>query len=191
MLKHLDLVSYPYGMEKIILKDSTDREYVGNVVEYADEHTQNILLSTEPCPLDSTIEIQYHFQSEYKRLIVNFDELGIWMSVSISTSVSRESYDSLGVADVCNVFLGLMEEGGPANSLMTIAVDKRTHPMPYESYSDFQETVVINGEVYYDVYINNIEGKEDYEILYNVDFGILRIRSVVNSNLNLVLDRIE
>lgn len=183
-------IPYPDDIEKLIFVDESGQEYVATVYEYTDEHIQNTISATKPCPIANGTLVEYHFQSVFKRLLLEFEELDIWMSISVSTTISPDSYESLLMADVANIYLGFGEFGA-ANSAMTIVVDQRLHPMPYEDYSHYKKWHDVHGQIFRNVYVNDISLQEVFEIAYNTEIGLIGIRSIEELGIDLVYDRIE
>lgn len=185
-------IPYPDSITKIIFKDTSDREYIGLVTSYNDLYEPITLFRPErPCPVDPSILIEYYYKPEYKRIFIEFEELDIKITASVSTSISNvEPYEKL-VADVFYIFLNFPIGQLGSNSHMSISVNDRTHPNPYESYSDFQEVYEIHDRTFQNVYINEIDDIDDFEILYNEQFGILGLKTLNNPMIDLVFERIE
>ncbi len=111
----------------------------------------------------------------------------------MSPDLAEEDVEEKLVADFCNIILRtpLYESSIEDNPNMSIVVAPRNHPMPMETYSDFQETYEIHDSIFQNVYINEIDDREKFEILYNTDFGIIGLRSYEHIMIDLVFDRIE
>ncbi|MFT4665346.1 MAG: hypothetical protein ACI8YQ_004555 [Polaribacter sp.] len=58
------------------------------------------------------------------------------------------------------------------------------------TYSKFQENYALNGNSYQDVYINEIDIYDDYEIYFNSTVGIFRFTSE-DGEIDLTFDRVE
>ncbi len=182
-------VSYPAAMLRLILKDSSNQEYVGTAFTFDWMHS--FYGPQEPCLLDSTVFVEPRWHTEAKGASFTFNELNFEIGVEVSVELAEEPHPDKGIADICHLTFHKSIGQEVSDSKMSIIVASRDHPAPEENYSDFHETYEINGTEYNNVYVGYLDEDENVEVHYNIQRGILRIKSEVEPALDLFFDRIE
>lgn len=188
-------IPYPDTISTLIFSDTAGQEYVG-VVSFYDfmstiTYSGLALEPNIPCPIDSSILINYQWTTELKMFIVEFEELNIRIRLSVRPLRAPNSYTDGLLADYCSFILTTGLNYSELSSQMTIIVDSRNHPMPFEYHSDFQPQYNLHDETYENVYIQNITDNEKYQLLYNTEFGILGFKGGDDPAVDLKFVRYE
>jgi hypothetical protein len=185
-------LSYPDSISKVIFTNSQGEEFEGKVNFYKTSITNAFTGALNPCPIDSQIQIRYEWMPEIKVIIIQIDTLDILLQVSIRPIMYNEDLSQKLVADICHLVLFTPINATTPNSQMIIIVNQRTHPNPYESYTEYHDEYKIHGKVYEKVYIETPNINEEFKLYFSNQVGIVGFKGEINgNNIDLKFDRIE
>jgi hypothetical protein len=183
---------YPDSISKVIFTNSQGEEFVGKVSFYNTRIVDAFTGGFYPCPIDSQIQIRYEWKPEVKVITIEIDNLDMRLQVRINPIIDNEDLSQKLVADICHIVLDTPRNATAPNSQMIIIVNKRTHPNPYESYTEYHDEYKIHGKVYEKVYIKTPDINEDFELYFSNQVGIVGFKGEINgNNIDLKFDRIE
>ncbi len=183
-------IPYPDSISKIIFSDESGQEYDGIVTYYKNNSLPSFLSQPSPCPLDSTIEITYNWQTENINLYVEIEELDIQLRLIVSNRLATPVEQKL-YSDFFNFILFSPINSTMPTAQMTVVVNQRTHPMPIESYAEIIENFEMDGNNYQDVYKEEQSPSDDFELFYNKEVGIVGFRKIGTPSISIKFERIE
>lgn len=185
-------LSYPDSISKVIFTNSQGEEFEGKVKSYDTYITNALNRGFNQCPIDSQIQIQYEWRPEIKVINIQIDTLDILLQVSIRPIIYYEDFSQKLVADICHLVLFNSNDVTTPNSQMIITVNQRTHPNPYESYTEYHDEYQIHGINYEKVYIETPNIDKEFKLYYSNQVGIVGFKGEINGNtVDLKFDRIE
>ncbi|MBK9742059.1 MAG: hypothetical protein IPO94_03485 [Saprospiraceae bacterium] len=187
-----NFMPYPDSISKIIFTNSQGEEFVGKVNYYKTYVANAFTGGLDHCPIDSQIQIRYEWMPEIKVINIQIDTLDILMEVSISPTIYHEDFSQKLVADICHMFLITPLEATKPNSQMAIIVNRRNHPNPPKSYTEYHDEYLIHGKKYNEVYIQTPNVSEEFTLYFSNHVGIVGFKGEINGNtIDLKFDRIE
>ena len=187
-----NFLPYPDSISKVIFTNSQGEEFEGKVNFYNTYITNAFTNAMNQCPIDSQIQIQYEWMPEIKDIYIQIDTLDIQLRISIRPIIYHEDYSQKLIADICQLVLTTPIDATTPNSQMIIIVNPRTHPNPYESYTEYHDEYQIHGKTYEQVYIETPNINEEFKLYFSNQVGIVGFKDEINgNNIDLKFDRIE
>ena len=183
-------IPYPDTISKIIFSDESGQEYEGIVKYYSTYSAPAFLGQTKPCPIDSTIQITFNWLAENISIAVEIEELDIQLRLITRTLLASPLEQKL-FADFFNFILSSPIDSSTPSAQMTIIVNQRTHPMPFENYSEIIENFEMDGNNYQDVYKKEQSTNDDFELFFNENIGIVGFSQNGIPNSRIKFERTE
>jgi len=184
-----EFIPYDDPLNSIIFSNIEGDEFEGKI-EYNRLNTVLSLSGTEQCPFDEDVEISYTSRKQTHSVEIIINELNIRLTLDVFTITEADHNADNPVADQFNLCMQDIDSGITETCLMKTIEERNSDP--YIIHNPVKhDKFEIHGKEFCEVYSDEENQFTDYNLFYNMDLGIVAIRSKTDPSFSYKFERTE